>query len=205
MKKGLTEIIYILDKSGSMSELKNDTISGFNGFLENQQQSNIGQANMTIIFFDSSYEVYADHIDINKIEPLTDKTYIPCGGTAFYDALGLTIDNVGLRLSQTPEEERPENVLVLIMSDGEENSSRTFTGNAVAAKVEHQKTKYNWEFVFMGCNQDSLKSAQAVDIGNYSNVNFSSRGINNMYSVMDCASTSYRKSGTVGDIPENID
>lgn len=160
MKKGLTEVVFILDRSGSMSSLTNDTIGGFNSFVE-QQKKEAGECFLTTILFDDQYDVLHDHIDIQEVKPLTDREYFARGMTALLDATGKAISTVGNRLAVTNEDERPENVIVVITTDGQENSSKEFTAEKIKEMVSHQEEKYKWSFLFLGANIDAFATGGA--------------------------------------------
>ena len=162
MKKGLSELIFILDMSGSMSYLTNDTIGGFNSIIEKQKKTE-GEANVTLVCFDDRYITVYDNIPIDEVPTLTDKEYCPCGMTALYDAVGSTITRVGNRLNNTPEDERPEKVIVSITTDGQENSSQEYTFNRLKEMIKHQQDKYSWEFIFLGADITAVN--HAVDLG----------------------------------------
>lgn len=163
MKKGLSELIFILDMSGSMSNLTKDTIGGFNSMIEKQKEVE-GDANITLVLFDHEYILLYDNCNIKEVPVLTDKEYCPCGMTALYDAVGRTIDTVDHRLNNTPEEERPEKVIVSITTDGMENASKEYTFQQVKEKIEHQQEKYNWEFIFLGADLASIDVATNLGI-----------------------------------------
>lgn len=168
MKKNLTEMVFILDKSGSMSSLENDTIGGFNSMIAKQKQEE-GEAYVTTVLFDDRYKMLHDHINIQDVPELTNQEYYARGMTALLDAVGRTVNSVGERLNNTPEEERPEKVIVIITTDGLENASREFTKKAIKEMIEHQQEKYSWTFIFLGANMDAV--SEAADLGisaNYS-------------------------------------
>lgn len=160
--KNLTEIIVISDRSGSMATLANEAISGFNKFLEDQQKDQNGQCLMTYVQFDTVYEVVYNSVDIHDAKPLTTDAFIPRGMTALLDAMGNTIESVGKRLSKTPEDKRPGNVTVVIITDGQENASQKFTHEAVKKLVKEQIEKYNWSFVYLGQNIDTFSSGRSM-------------------------------------------
>ena len=203
MKKDLTKIVFILDKSGSMAFCKNDVIGGFNTFIEEQKLLD-GEAILSLILFSDHDEVLFDNVNIQNVEPLTDSTYIPSGMTALYDAIGKAIDNTGILLHEMKEEDRPEKVIFVIMTDGEENSSTTYTKSLVQEKTQHQQDKYNWEFIYLGANQDAMTEAQAIGIHNYTNYSASSFGTQSAYNTVSQSVSSYRNTGNVGDIPDSI-
>ena len=163
MKENLTEIIFILDMSGSMANLTSDTIGGFNSMI-NKQKEETGEAFVTTVLFDDQYELLHDHVDIKDINPITTDEYCPRGCTALLDAVGKTINSVGNRLSNTAEEERPSKVIFVITTDGHENSSYEFTRAQVKEMIEHQQTKYSWTFLFLGANMDAVSEASSIGI-----------------------------------------
>lgn len=164
MDDKLTEIIVVTDRSGSMRAVADDTIGGFNTFLKKQQESKEGKCLMTYCQFDNEYEVVHEALPIEQMKPLDHETFSPRGSTALFDAVGQTIDNVGQRLQNTPEEKRPGNVVMVIMTDGHENSSSSkYKGNRLKEMVKHQADVYDWTFVFLGQNIDSF--AQGAEMG----------------------------------------
>jgi hypothetical protein len=171
MQADLTEIAYILDRSGSMQSLASDAIGGFNAFLDSQQKLE-GRANFTLVLFDHEYLLVHNSIDIRQVPPLDDATYIPRGNTAMLDATGRTIEEIGACLANTPESERPSKVIIAIFTDGLENSSRVYTHERIAAMIQHQQEKYGWEFLFLAANQDAIASAQKLSIPSANAINF---------------------------------
>ena len=163
MKKGLTELVFILDKSGSMSGLENDTIGGFNSMLEKQKAVD-GECYITTVLFDNNYELLHDRIDIKAISPITDREYQVGGSTALLDAIGRTIHKTGNAQKHTAEDYRAEKVLFVIITDGKENSSREYSSDKVKAQIQRQKEKYGWEFVFLGANIDAVETASRFGI-----------------------------------------
>ena len=161
--KNKTDITIILDRSGSMESVKQDTIGGFNNFLSEQQKVE-GEASLSLVQFDDQYEVVYENKDINAAVRMTEATFQPRGSTALFDAVGRTINAVGARLAALSEEERPDKVLLVIMTDGFENASREFTAAKVGEMISHQRDVYNWEFMFIGANQDAVLSAQEIGI-----------------------------------------
>jgi hypothetical protein len=163
MRPDLTEIAFVLDRSGSMHSIAGDAIGGFNTFLA-QQQAQPGAARLTLVLFDHEYLVAHDNVDIHSVPLLDDHTYVPRGMTALYDAVGRTIDAAGIRLSTTPEAERPGKVIVAILTDGMENASRDYNNRRVADMIRHQQEKYSWEFIFLAANQDAMATAGTLAI-----------------------------------------
>lgn len=163
MNKNLTEIAFILDRSGSMQSVANAAIAGFNEFLR-EQQAAPGQARLTLVLFDNEYLVPVDNIPIAEVVRLNSDTYIPRASTALLDAIGETIQRIGKRLEQTPEAERPGQVIVPILTDGLENSSTQYTWKQISAMIRHQTEVYKWEFLFLGANQDAIATASNLSI-----------------------------------------
>jgi len=164
-----TEIAFILDRSGSMQSMTNAAISGFNEFLKAQQATvdDHGQpipATFTLILFDHEYLAVHNRQDIQTARPLTLDTYVPRGNTALLDAIGRTIDHIGNELAATPEADRPAKVIIAILTDGEENSSRHFSMEDINQRITHQTEKYQWEFMFLGANQDAIATAARMGI-----------------------------------------
>ena len=161
MNQKLTEIVFILDRSGSMSGLEADTIGGFNGFVK--KQAGLGETFITTILFDNRYEILHNRIDAKKA-CLSNKTYFTRGNTALLDAIGKTINLVGRRLGESPEAQRPGKVIFVITTDGLENASREFSYSAVKEMIKHQSEKYSWEFIFLGANIDVAKEGDKLGI-----------------------------------------
>lgn len=184
MRENLTEMVFVLDRSGSMSGLAADTIGGFNELIEKQKKIE-GDAYVTTVLFDHEYEVLHDHVALGEVAPLTDKEYFARGSTALLDAVGRTIDAVGARLAATAEEERPEHVVFVITTDGMENSSREYTAKRVRGMIEHQQQKYSWQFVFLGANMDAVSEARNLGISAKYAADFtpSHGGVRKMYSM----------------------
>ena len=158
MKKGLTELVFILDKSGSMSGLESDTIGGFNSMLQKQKDLE-GECRITTVLFDHRYELLHDRIDIRAVGPMTEKEYRVGGNTALLDAVGRTIQKLAAVQKNTAEDYRAEKVLFVIITDGQENASREFSSQKVKEMIELEKEQYGWEFVFLGANIDAVETA----------------------------------------------
>lgn len=184
MDMNLTEIIFLLDRSGSMSGLETDTIGGFNTFIEKQKELE-GKINVTAVLFDNKYEILWNGIDADKAK-LTDEEYYVRGSTALLDAVGKAILDVGYRLSKTSEDSRPGKVIFVITTDGMENSSREFTYKKVKELICHQQQRYNWEFIFLGANIDAEKEADSIGIDKNSTFCFeaSEEGVKYMYNAI---------------------
>jgi uncharacterized protein YegL len=164
MKKNLTELVFILDKSGSMAGLEADTIGGFNAMIERQKQAN-GEARVSTVLFSTQSTVIHDRVDLRKIEPLTRRQYFVGGCTALIDAIGGAIHHIGNVHKYAREEDRPEHTIFVITTDGMENASRAYTSDEVKAMVQRQKEKYGWEFLFLGANIDAVETAAHFGIG----------------------------------------
>ena len=158
MKKNLTELVFILDKSGSMSGLEKDTIGGFNSLLDQQRKVD-GECVITTVLFDNRYELLHDRIDIRAVQPITGKEYFVGGSTALLDAIGKTIHKIGTVQKNTTEDYRAEKVMFVIITDGEENASRHFSSAQIRQMIQRQKERYGWEFIFLGANIDAVETA----------------------------------------------
>lgn len=192
MNNNLTEIIFLLDRSGSMAGLESDTVGGFNTFVKKQSELD-GDTILTTVLFDDEYEVLWNGIDAREVK-LTEKEYFVRGTTALLDAIGKSILDVGIRLSKTSEERRPGKVIFVITTDGMENASREFTYEKVKELIRHQQEKYNWEFIFMGANIDAAKEADSlgIDIENSYTFEASHKGVENMYEMISESITEKR-------------
>ena len=158
MRKNLTELVFILDRSGSMGGLEKDTIGGFNAMIE-KQRGEPGEAFVSTVLFDNQSEVIHDRIPIGKMPQLTDKEYYVRGCTALLDAVGSAIHHIGNVHKYAREEDRPEKTLFVITTDGMENASRRYGYDQVRAMITRQKEKYGWEFLFLGANIDAVETA----------------------------------------------
>lgn len=163
MKKGLTELVFILDRSGSMGGLEQDTIGGFNSMLEKQRQQE-GEANITTVLFDDKYELIHDRFPIHAVRPLTPNDYYVRGCTALLDAIGKTIHKMGNIQKYLPEDMKAEKVIFIITTDGLENASREYGYSRVKEMIERQKERYGWEFLFLGANMDAVAEARKFGI-----------------------------------------
>lgn len=158
MKKNLTELVFILDKSGSMCGLEKDTIGGYNSMLEQQRKVD-GECVITTVLFDNRYELLHDRIDIRAVQPISEKEYFVGGSTALLDAIGKTIHKIGTAQKNTAEDYRAEKVMFVIITDGAENASRHYSSMQVKEMIQRQKERYGWEFIFLGANIDAVETA----------------------------------------------
>jgi len=193
MRKGLTEVVFILDRSGSMSGLEADTIGGFNSMIAKQKKEE-GEAYISTILFDDRTEVLYDRIPVSRVEPMNDKQYYVRGCTALLDALGGAIHHIGNVHKYAREEDRPEKTLFIITTDGMENASRQYSYDKVKKLVERQKKKYGWEFLFLGANIDAISVAGRFGIAANRAINYEcdSKGTQLNYEVLSSTVSKFR-------------
>ncbi|MDR1740335.1 MAG: VWA domain-containing protein [Synergistaceae bacterium] len=215
MKKGLTELVFILDKSGSMSGLESDTIGGYNSMLAQQRETvppdmiitsegiftpdaSDGECRVTTVLFDTNYTLLHDSVPIGSVRPITEQEYQAGGNTALLDAIGMTINKVSNTQSQTEEGERAEKVMFVIITDGEENSSREYSAEQVKAMIERQKAA-GWEFIFLGANIDAVRTARRVGIGADRTANWMADrdGVDANFKTMDKTMRKFRRTGVI--------
>lgn len=163
MKKGLTELVFILDRSGSMAGLERDTIGGFNAMIDKQKQEQ-GEAYVSTVLFDSECTVLHDRVPVGQIPPMTREQYAVRGCTALLDAVGGAIHHIGNVQKYAREEDRPQHTLFVITTDGMENASHRYTAEQIRQKIRRQKEKYGWEFLFLGANMDAVQVAGRMGI-----------------------------------------
>lgn len=199
MRKNLTEIVFILDRSGSMSGLEADTIGGFNSMIEKQKKTD-GEAVVSTVLFDNACEVIHDRADIRDIQPMTEKDYTVRGCTALLDAIGSAIHHIGNIHKYARPEDVPEHTLFIITTDGMENASHFYTSDRVKQMIEREKTKYGWEFLFLGANIDAVETARHIGIGADRAVNYhsDSAGQQLNYEVLSEAITTVRCRAPLG-------
>lgn len=171
MKKNLTEIVFILDRSGSMVGLEKDTIGGFNSLIKKQREES-GDALISTVLFDNYSEVIHDRVPLGRIPEMTEKEYYVRGCTALLDAVGGAVHHIGNVHKYAREEDRPEHTLFVITTDGMENASRRYTYDQVRQMIERQKAQYGWEFLFLGANIDAAKEAARFGIQEDRAVNY---------------------------------
>lgn len=195
MKKGLTEIVFILDRSGSMSGLEQDTIGGFNSMIREQKQAE-GQALVSTVLFDDEIKVLHDRVNIDHIRKMTREDYFTCGCTALLDAVGMSIDHIGNIHKTAKYNEVPEKTVFVIITDGLENSSCIYSLARIKKMIERQKEKYGWEFLFIGANIDAVHTAGQMGIQQENAVDYvaDSKGTRVAYSVLNDAVLNVRRS-----------
>ena len=171
IRNNVTELVFILDRSGSMSGLEADTIGGFNAMIDKQKKQK-GECYVSTVLFDGVSEVLHDRVRLSEIKPMTDKDYTVRGCTALLDALGGAIHHIGNIQKYARPEDVPENTMFVITTDGMENASRKYSSEKVKAMIERQKQKYGWEFLFIGANIDAVETAARYGIGADRAVNY---------------------------------
>lgn len=171
MKKNLTELVFILDRSGSMSGLERDTIGGFNAMIEKQKKQD-GECIVSTVLFNNDSQVIHDRVPLDKIEPMTERDYYVSGGTALIDAIGGAIHHIGNVHKYARKEDVPENTIFIITTDGYENASYRYSSDKVKRMIEHEKEKYGWEFLFIGANIDAVETAKHYGINQDRAVNY---------------------------------
>lgn len=198
MRKDLTELVFILDRSGSMSGLERETIGGFNSLIEKQKKTD-GEALVSTVLFDNECEVLHDRVDVKSVAPLTDKDYYVRGCTALLDAVGGAISHIGNIHKYAREEDIPEHTLFVITTDGMENASSRYSADTVKKMIERQKTKYGWEFLFLGANIDAVETARSFGIAEDRAANYlsDSEGTRLNYEVLSAAICDVREKGSL--------
>ena len=205
MRKNLTEIVFILDRSGSMSGLEADTIGGFNSMIEKQKKEE-GEAYISTVLFDDRTEVLYDRVAVGKVEPMNDRQYYVRGCTALLDALGGAIHHIANIHKYAREEDRPEKTLFIITTDGMENASRIYTYDKVKKMVEEEKEKYGWEFLFLGANIDAIEVAGRFGIGADRAINYEcdSKGTALNYQVLSDTVSAVRRSKSRAEMDKAV-
>lgn len=210
MRKGLTELVMILDRSGSMSGLEADTIGGFNSMIERQKKEN-GDALVSVVLFDDRQEVLYDRVNIREVEPMTDRMYYVRGCTALLDAVGGAIRHIGNCHKYANilghSEDIPEKTIFMIMTDGYENASRKYSYDKVRRMIEHEKNQYHWEFLFLGADIDAEQAAGRFGISASRAVNYEHDGAGTRlnYDTVSKAVSNARKAATVREMEEMFD
>jgi Mg-chelatase subunit ChlD len=198
--KDATHIAVLLDRSGSMEAVKDETISGFNYFLK--EQKTVGDnASLTLVQFDSeSTDVVHEAKPVRDVPNLNGDTYQPRGSTPLLDALGQTINSTGRTLAAIPEMNRPDKVVFVVITDGQENASHKFTKSRVKEMINHQMEKYNWQFIYLGANQDAFAEAGAVGIGVANAANFDPAYTEMAYACTSLNVARYRRSSRASSL-----
>ena len=193
MKKNLTELVFILDRSGSMAGLEADTIGGFNAMIR-KQKAQPGEALVSTVLFDNVSDVIHDRVSLDEIAPMTEREYFVRGCTALLDAVGGAIHHIGNVHKYARDEDRPEKTLFVITTDGMENASRRYSYEAVRAMITRQKEKYGWEFLFLGANIDAAREAArfGIDADRAANYHADSQGTTVIYEAVSEAVRSVR-------------
>ena len=194
MKKDYTKIVFVVDRSGSMGSIANDVIGGYNKFIADQKALKQGTCDVTFYQFDTFYEAIYENTPIDFVKELDNKTFVPRGGTALLDAVGITIKNVGDHLGKLQESERPEKVLVVIITDGEENSSRSYNWEQVKKSVEHQTNVYKWQFTYIGANQNAWQVGASLGVAADSSLTYAanSKGAISAFASLSTNTSNYR-------------
>lgn len=194
-----TEMVFIIDKSGSMSGLEEDTIGGFNSNIS--QQRDLGEdVYVTTVLFDTNFNLLHDRVHISKVEKMTRKDYVPGGCTALCDALGDTINRIKTAHNYLKDDVRPNKTMFVVITDGEENSSKEFTSDKVKALIEEQK-KQDWEFVFLGANMDAVETAKRYGINENRSVTYVSdrRGTENAWNTLGAMCSGFASFAEIAD------
>ena len=200
MRKGLTEIVFILDRSGSMSGLEADTIGGFNSLIAKQKKEE-GEAYISTVLFDDVTEVLHDRRSLKQIKPLTKEDYYVRGCTALLDAVGGAIHHIGNIHKYARNEDVPEHTMFVVITDGQENASHRYTSEQVKRMIERQKEKYGWEFLFIGANIDAVETAKRYGIGKDRAVNYNAdeKGTQVLYESVAKAVCNVRSSASLSE------
>lgn len=208
MKNNITEIVFIIDKSGSMSGFEADTIGGFNSAIEKQKQKD-GKVYVSTVLFDNDCEIIHDRIDISEVKPMTRDDYTAGGCTALLDAIGGAIHHIGNVHKYARPEDVPEHTIFIITTDGMENASNRYSAARVKEMIECRREKYNWEFIFLAANIDAVGTAENIGIKRERAVNYNRdcEGIQVTYEAMSEAITAMRCSHTLdaGEWRKNLD
>jgi uncharacterized protein YegL len=193
--KDATYIAVLLDRSGSMGDIKDDTISGFNCFLREQKAAG-DNATLTLVQFDTeSTDVVHESKPILEVPDLNAETFQPRGGTPLLDALGETIDSTGRALAAIPERNRPDKVVFVVITDGQENSSQRFSKTRIKEMIDHQSVKYNWKFVYLGANQNAFDEAGGIGITTANAANYAPAMMRVAFAATAANVAGYRRSG----------
>ena len=194
MKKALTELVFILDKSGSMGGLEKDTIGGYNSVLTKQKEVD-GECRITTVLFDDKYELLHDRLDLRAVSPITEKEYYVGGSTALLDAIGRTIHKIKNVQKNTADGYRAEKVMFVIITDGEENASREYSSEKIKTQIERQKEKHGWEFIFLAANIDAVETARnfGISADRAQNYHADEKGSEVVYASLAKATVAFRE------------
>lgn len=199
MKKNYTHVAILIDRSGSMHSIKSDVIGGFNELIEEQKKLS-GDLTVSLVQFDENlglkYDVLNDFSKLDSVQLLTEQNYNPRGQTPLNDSLAKLINETGQKLASMQENERPEKVLIVSITDGKENASREYTKDGLKKLIEHQESKYSWQFMYIGANQDSFSEGSSRGISAAYNFSADSKGTKKMSKVMSATLASYRSSSS---------
>ena len=200
MKNGITELVFILDRSGSMAGLESDTIGGFNAMIEQQKKLD-GKVYVSTVLFSNYSKVIHDRKDLSEIEPMTDKDYTVGGCTALLDAIGGAIHHIGNVHKYARPEDVPEHTMFIITTDGMENASREYGSEKVKKMIRRQEERYGWEFLFVAANIDAVETAEHIGIRRERAANYrhDSEGTEKLYCAVSATVASYRKNASVDD------
>ena len=207
MKNNITELVFILDRSGSMAGLEGDTIGGFNAMIEKQKRED-GECFVSTVLFDNESEVLHDRVRLSEIRPMTDKQYSVRGCTALIDAIGGAVHHIGNIHKYARPEDVPEHTMFIITTDGMENASRRYTSEQVKAMIEKHKAEQGWEFLFIGANIDAVETARHYGINEDRAVNYhaDSEGTGILYESVACAVSRVRSKAALDNSwRKNID
>ena len=193
MKKGYTHIIMVLDRSGSMGSVWDDTMGGFNSFIKAQKKVP-GVATVSLVQFDDQYEPLLDFIPLKEVKPLTRETYIPRGMTALLDAIGRTMVKEGEKLAAMDEDDRPDRVILVVITDGQENASSEYTRDRIFKLIRHQEETYSWKVVFIGANQDAIATGAQLGVmaANALTYAATAKGTQHLFSTVARSMAAYR-------------
>lgn len=198
-KNGITELVFILDRSGSMSGLEKDTIGGFNSMIERQKRQD-GTVYVSTVLFDGQTDVIHDRVKLDEIKPMTDNEYYVRGCTALLDAIGGAIHHISNIHKYVRKEDVPENTIFVITTDGMENASHKYTAEKVKSMIKKKQDKHGWEFLFLGANIDAVSTAKSFGIreDNAVDYNCDAEGTALVYESVSAAVTAHRESRPMG-------
>lgn len=196
-KKNLTEIVCVLDRSGSMGSIIDDAIGGFNAFLRSQQELDEGLARMTIAMFDDEYDLITESEDIADVEEFDTTTFVPRGCTALNDAIGKTITTMSENFNNRSKSKKPDNVVFVILTDGGENTSREYKLDQVKKLIEDKTENEDWKFVFLSSDVSAFEQGDALGIRNTTRYGKSGKSTKSAYASLSCAVEGSRKGNVI--------